>query len=350
MGKNIHGGDIYRHKNVIDYSSNCNPLGPPKGVVEAICSGASDIVHYPDVQASQLRDALSKHLSVKPEQIFFGNGAAEVIISIAFALKPKKALLLAPSFAEYGEALAAADCQIKYHYLEEKNGFAAGEDLMDAITADLDIFFLCNPNNPTGVLTDRNMVERLAEKCRRNGVTMVIDECFLDFVEASEKQSMIGRLAEYPNLIILKAFTKLYAMAGVRLGYCLCASAETMEKLDSVRQPWNVSSLAQAAGVAALGEENYVKTSLQTLAIEKAWLLEKMVELELTIYGSKANYIFFKGSRDFYEHCLEKGIMIRDCSNYEGLEKGYYRIAVRLHEDNEKLIQTLSLVLDKNIK
>lgn len=344
MGKNIHGGDIYRHKNVIDYSSNCNPFGPPEAVINAICSAAKEIIHYPDVQVSKLRDALSRHLSVDSDYIFFGNGAAEVILSIAFALKPEKALLLAPTFAEYGEALAAAGCEIKYHYLAEEKGFKTGEELLDAVTEDLDIFFLCNPNNPTGVLTERNLVEKLIVKCQTSGVTMVIDECFLDFVDGSENYSMIEKLTEYPNLIILKAFTKLYAMAGVRLGYCLCANAETMEKLDSVRQPWNVSGLAQAAGIAALGEENYVKNSLKTLAIEKAWLLEKMAELGLKVYGSEANYIFFAGSESLYEDCLEKGIMIRDCSNYEGLGKGWYRVAVRLREDNEKLIKVLGEV------
>lgn len=342
MGKNIHGGDIYRHKNVIDYSSNCNPFGPPKGVVEAICKGAFEIVHYPDVQASQLRSALSKHLSVQPENIFFGNGAAEVILSIAFALKPKKALLLAPTFAEYGEALSAAGCELKYYKLHEKNGFAAQEDLIDAISEDIDIFFLCNPNNPTGVLTDRQLVEKLAQKCKDCNVTMVIDECFLDFVDSKDQISMIDKLEEYSNVIILKAFTKLYAMAGVRLGYCLCANNETLEKLDGVRQPWNVSSLAQVAGVAALDEKDYVRESLEVLAQEKKWLIDNMKALGYEVYGSKANYIFFSGSKDLYDNCLGKGIMIRDCSNYVGLEKGYYRIAVRLHEDNAKLIKVLS--------
>lgn len=342
MGKNIHGGDIYRHKNVIDYSSNCNPFGPPKGVVEAICKGAFEIVHYPDVQASQLRSALSKHLSVQPENIFFGNGAAEVILSIAFALKPKKALLLAPTFAEYGEALSAAGCELKYYKLHEENGFAAQEDLIDTISEDIDIFFLCNPNNPTGVLTDRQLVEKLAQKCKDCNVTMVIDECFLDFVDSKDQISMIDKLEEYSNVIILKAFTKLYAMAGVRLGYCLCANNETLEKLDGVRQPWNVSSLAQVAGVAALDEKDYVRESLEVLAQEKKWLIDNMEALGYEVYGSKANYIFFGGSKDLYDNCLGKGIMIRDCSNYVGLEKGYYRIAVRLHEDNAKLIKVLS--------
>lgn len=342
MGKNIHGGDIYRHKNVIDYSSNCNPFGVPEGVVQAICQAAREVNHYPDVQASELREAVSEALSIDHERIFFGNGAAEVILDIVFALKPKKALLPAPTFVEYGEALGAADCCCSYYLLREEKDFCCQEDILDYITDDFDIMFLCNPNNPTGVLTEKSLVSRIAEKCKEAGVVLVIDECFLDFVEEGKNCTMLDELERFHNVIILRAFTKLYAMAGVRLGYCLCADLEMMGRLDAVRQPWNVSGLAQAAGVAALKETEYVRESLEAIAVERCWLIDQLETLGLKTYGSKANYIFFKGNKNLYDRCLERGIMIRDCSNYVGLEKGYYRIAVRLHEDNEKLIKVLS--------
>lgn len=346
MGKNIHGGDIYRHKNVIDYSSNCNPFGAPEGVVQAICQAAPEINHYPDVNASELRRALAEHLDVPGHRIFFGNGAAEVILDIVFALKPRKALLTAPSFAEYGEALEAADCKIEYYKLYEEKGFRIGEDILDAIDEDLDIMFICNPNNPTGVLTERVLIERVAEKCREKGVTLVVDECFMDFIDGREKYSVMDKLQEYENMIILKAFTKLYAMAGVRLGYCLCANPEIMEALDRVRQPWNLSNLAQAAGVAALKEKQYVEESLEAIEAERIRMIRELEKLGLRVYDSCANYIFFKGEADLYEKALERGILIRDCSNYVGLEKGYYRIAVRLQEENDSLIKTFSEIIN----
>ena len=342
MGKNIHGGDIYRHKNVTDYSSNCNPFGAPERVVQAICRAASEINHYPDVNASELREALAIHLNIPESSIFFGNGAAEVILDIVFALKPRRALLTAPTFAEYGEALEAADCEIGYYRLYEEKGFVIGEDILDAIDEDLDIMFICNPNNPTGVLTERALIERVAEKCREKNVVLVIDECFMDFIDGREKYSVMERLEEYDNVIILKAFTKLYAMAGVRLGYCLCANPEIMEALDRVRQPWNLSNLAQAAGVAALRERQYVEDSLAVIEAERIRLIGALEPLGLTVYGSKANYIFFKGDEDLYEKALARGILIRDCSNYVGLEKGYYRIAVRLQAENDGLIKTFN--------
>lgn len=345
MGKNIHGGDIYRHKNVTDYSSNCNPFGAPEGVVQAICRAASEINHYPDVNASELREALANHLNIPENRIFFGNGAAEVILDIVFALKPRRALLTAPTFAEYGEALEAADCEIEYYRLYEEKGFVISEDILDAIDEDLDIMFICNPNNPTGVLTERALIERVAEKCREKDVVLVVDECFMDFIDGREKYSVTDKLEEYDNVIILKAFTKLYAMAGVRLGYCLCANPEIMEALDRVRQPWNLSNLAQAAGVAALKEEQYVEESLAAIEAERIRLIESLKSLGFTVYGSGANYIFFKGDADLYEKALERGILIRDCSNYVGLEKGYYRIAVRLQEDNDRIIKVFDEII-----
>ena len=219
MKKMIHGGDIYRHPDMIDFSSNCNPFGPPQSVQDAICRAAGQIGHYPDVQCSLLRDALSAKLHVPGAWIFFGNGAAEVIFAAVTALKPKKALLPAPTFAEYAQALETVGCEIQYEQTAEADGFALPMDFAEQITEDIDMVFLCNPNNPTGNLLSREETERVIRRAGALDCTVVLDECFLDFVENPDEFSMLGELAVYPHVILLKAFTKLYAMAGVRLGY-----------------------------------------------------------------------------------------------------------------------------------
>ena len=346
MKENIHGGDIYSHKNVIDYSANCNPFGVPRGVAKAICEAAERINHYPDVNASELRKALSEHIGVAENRIFFGSGAAEVIFNIAFGLKPKKALLTAPSFAEYKEALDAAGTQIEYYRTYEEKGYEIQDNILDFIEDDLDIMFICNPNNPTGTLASKGLISRVAEKCREKSVVLVVDECFMDFTAAQDSCSVMRMIDNFDNIIILKAFTKIYAMAGVRLGYCLCANSSIMEALDKVRQPWNLSNLAQSAGMAALKEEQYVKDSLKAVNSERKRLIEALSEMGFKIYGSKANYIFFKGREDLYERALEKGFLIRDCSNYEGLDKGYYRIAVKLAAENDKLLDAFKSIIN----
>ena len=217
MKKMIHGGDIYRHPDMIDFSSNCNPFGPPQSVQDAICRAAGQIGHYPDVQCSLLRDALSAKLHVPGAWIFFGNGAAEVIFAAVTALKPKKALLPAPTFAEYAQALETVGCEIQYVQTAEADGFALPMDFAEQITEDIDMVFLCNPNNPTGNLLSREETERVIRRAGALDCTVVLDECFLDLVEKPDEFSMLGELAMYPHVILLKAFTKLYAMAGAHL-------------------------------------------------------------------------------------------------------------------------------------
>lgn len=346
MKKMIHGGDIYRHPDMIDFSSNCNPFGPPQRVQDAICRVAGQIGHYPDVQCSLLRDALSAKLHVPGAWIFFGNGAAEVIFAAVTALKPKKALLPAPTFAEYAQALETVGCEIQYVQTAEADGFALPMDFAEQITEDIDMVFLCNPNNPTGNLLSREETERVIRRAGALGCTVVLDECFLDFVENPDEFSMLGELAAYPHVILLKAFTKLYAMAGVRLGYGISSNPAIIEKLERSVQPWNVSSLAQAAGLAALAEDAYVRESLTTLRAERAYLLQALEKLGCRTYASQANYIFFRGETTLGEKLRAAGFLVRDCSNYAGLGKGYYRVAVRLHEDNVKLVQALAHILD----
>ena len=346
MKKMIHGGDIYRHPDMIDFSSNCNPFGPPQRVQDAICRAAGQIGHYPDVQCSLLRDALSAKLHVPGAWIFFGNGAAEVIFAAVTALKPKKALLPAPTFAEYAQALETVGCEIQYEQTAEADGFALPMDFAEQITEDIDMVFLCNPNNPTGNLLSREETERVIRRAGALDCTVVLDECFLDFVENPEEFSMLGELAAYPHVILLKAFTKLYAMAGVRLGDGLSSNPAIIEKLERSVQPWNVSSLAQAAGLAALAEDAYVRESLTTLRAERAYLLQALEKLGCRTYASQANYIFFRGETTLGEKLRAAGFLVRDCSNYAGLGKGYYRVAVRLQEDNVKLVQALAHILD----
>ena len=318
MKKMIHGGDIYRHPDMIDFSSNCNPFGPPQSVQDAICRAAGQIGHYPDVQCSLLRDALSAKLHVPGAWIFFGNGAAEVIFAAVTALKPKKALLPAPTFAEYAQALETVGCEIQYVQTAEADGFALPMDFAEQITEDIDMVFLCNPNNPTGNLLSREETERVIRRAGALGCTVVLDECFLDFVENPDEFSMLG-ISSNPAII---------------------------EKLERSVQPWNVSSLAQAAGLAALAEDAYVRESLTTLRAERAYLLQALEKLGCRTYASQANYIFFRGETTLGEKLRAAGFLVRDCSNYAGLGKGYYRVAVRLHEDNVKLVQALTHILD----
>ena len=341
MEKHIHGGDVYHHQGCIDFSANCNPLGTPEGIKKAIMESLEHINDYPQVGCTPLKEAIAEYENTKPDQVICGNGAAEVIFSLCRAVNPKKALVPAPTFAEYQQALYSVDCQVNFFSLDEKKQFVLDEDFIQAITPDLDIIFLCNPNNPTGLLVEKPLLEKILKRCQELEILMAVDECFLDFVPEPEKYTLKEYLENCDNLFLLKAFTKRYAMAGVRLGYGLCGNKKLLEKMESMTQPWNVSSMAQAAGLAALKETEYVEAGRLMTFAELAYLKEELTRLGYPVYPSQANYVFFTGPVDLYEKLEQKKILIRDCSNYTGLSKGYYRVAVKNHEENQQLVKAL---------
>lgn len=342
MQNHQHGGDIYSKKYRIDFSANLNPLGMPESVREAARAGVDKSVNYPDVHCRELREALAKKEGVSAEQIICGNGAAELIFLLAAAEKPGRSLLAAPGFAEYEQALTSVDCRMDFYYLKEENGFALKEDYLDRLKEGWDMIFLCNPNNPTGVTIEPGLLKQILDICKERKIRVVLDLCFLDFLENEERADAVAYSADYPNLFILKAFTKTYAMAGLRLGYGITADTCLLKKMREHIQPWNVSIPAQMAGTAALKETEYVCHTRKLITRERGWLKEKLAELGFTVYTSKANFIFFKGPAGLTEKCAREGILIRDCGNYRGLEEqGYYRIAVRTHEENTELIEIL---------
>lgn len=346
----VHGGDwagfaAEYGAMPLDFSANVSPLGVPDGVRRAIEQAAAQADRYPDPLCRTLRAAIAQKEAVPPEHILCGNGAADLIFRAVLARKPRKALVTAPSFAEYAAALETVDCEIIRYALMEERDFRLKEDFLQAITPDVDMVFLCQPNNPTGLTSPRELLLHIAARCRDCGALLVLDECFTDFLDMPEAHSMKGELEHFPNLLILKAFTKLYAMAGVRLGYALCADTALLEALAKAGQPWAVSSLAQAAGIAALGETDYVQQLRRLIGEERPWLLGELTALGLRVIPGEANYLLFACGCPLTLPLRQRGILIRSCANYPGLDERWYRVAVRTHEENQHLVAALREVL-----
>ena len=342
-----HGGDIYGGDVRLDFSANLNFFGMPESVREAAYRGILNSEHYPDVECRELRRAISVHDGIPVEQIVCGNGAADLIFGLVLAKRPKLAVLAAPTFYEYEQALHMVDCQIRRVYLSEEEGFPYSERILEALTPEVDMIFLCHPNNPTGQLLEAELREKILARCEACDILLVLDECFTDFLDDEEREKYPWGCAErnYEHVAVLRAFTKIYAMAGLRLGYAIVPDENLRERLRLVRQPWSVSIPAQMAGAAALKEEAYVERFRGVLKEERAWLKGELEKLGITPIGSHANYIFFRSVEDLTERMRREGILIRDCANYEGLHAGYYRIAVRTREENTELIRALGKVL-----
>lgn len=337
----VHGGDIYTRTYRCDFSTNINPLGMPPSVRQAAIRGVEGAIHYPDIACRDLRAAISQKEELPEEWILCGNGAAELLFSLAAAKRPKKALLVSPGFAEYEQALKTTDCQISFYELKKENGFRLDEAYLQALSPSVDIAFLCSPNNPTGLLIDPKLLDQIIAACIEYEILLVLDECFLEFVAPEFQNSAVKWLKRTPKLFILKAFTKMYGMPGLRLGYGLCSDTALLERIRQMQQPWNVSLPAQLAGIAACREEAFVKRTRALIGQERKWLSEHLSSLSFRVYPSQANYLFFEAPEDLSTVCEKEGILIRDCSNYRGLGKGYYRIAVKSHDENEVLFKIL---------
>ena len=235
MTKHIHGGDVYKYDHCLDFSANCNPLGTPQSVKKAIIDSVDGLSDYPRVGCGPLKEAIAVYEQTQKEYLICGNGAADLIFSLCRAKNPKKALLLAPTFAEYEQALVSVGCEITRYYLEETSDFCVEENYLQLLkTEKPDIIFLCNPNNPTGITMPQELPEKILASCSELGIFMVVDECFLDFVKDPDRHTLKGKLAEHPNLFLLKAFTKRYAIPGVRLGYGFCSDRKVLERMEAV--------------------------------------------------------------------------------------------------------------------
>lgn len=337
--KNPHGGDREGRTIKLDFSVNTNPLGPPEAVRRAVVESAGNLDQYPDPCCGALVRALSEHEGVPEASILCGSGAAELIYSYCAAVRPRRALELAPTFSEYSAALEAAGCRVERWNLRAEESFALGADFLEALAAgNWDAVFLCTPNNPTGQLIAPALLEDICALCRRRGIRLFLDECFLDL---SGGPSMKPALADFPGLFLLRAFTKTYAMAALRLGYCLSGDRELLRAMSRTAQPWNVSGPAQAAGVAALASGDYLERSRRLIREERVFLAGELEKLSLTPCPPQANYLLFYSPRDLFTPLLERGILIRDCSNYHGLGPGWYRAAVRTREENLQFLEAL---------
>ncbi len=350
----VHGGDIYRNDVTLDFSVNLNPEPAPEEIMTAALRGLELMHNYPDPLQEELRATIGEMAGASAEDIVCGCGASELMMATVHAVQPKKALIASPCYAGYSYALEASDAVIAEYALKEENDFALDEGFADCISEDTDIVFIANPNNPNGRLIDPEVLECIKRKCAENGTVLVIDECFLQLTE---------RYAEMPDTsdgaVHLRAFTKTFAIPGIRMGYMVCGDRELTAEVRKHLPEWNISAIAERIGIAAakvISGTGYLEKSNAAIARERSYLEKGLRELGIKVYQSDTNYLLLRQVKELgdqlpgsgnglYDRLLEKGILVRRCANYCGLDESYIRIAVRRHEDNEQLLATLEEIL-----
>lgn len=357
MVLNRHGGEI-KDKIEYDFSVNINPLGMPDYVKQAIAESIDSLCEYPDRLCTDLKKCIAEYEGVNDDRVLCGNGASELIMAIcAFAANEKKAqsstgnragikaLIQAPAFSGYERAVKSYGGEVTY-YRNCDEAIAILESMHERIaygceTKDIDMIFICNPNNPTGEAVKKQELINILDIAKKNNMLVVVDECFTDF---THEESIVDKNG-YDNLVVLKAFTKFYALAGVRLGY-ICAVQELCEKIAKYLPEWNVSTIAQSAGLAALSDSErtviWKQDTLELIDAERAYLSNELKKLGFWVSDSKANFLLCKSEdSDIFEKLRNVGILVRDCGNFNGLDSSYIRICVSTHEKNEKLINAI---------
>jgi len=348
-----HGGNIKEVANkfgiepskILDFSANINPLGLSALAREAITGAIDSVVNYPDNRSFALSNALASYHGIAAENILVGNGATELIYLIPRAFKPKKALIIAPAFSEYERALKLAGCKADHFVLSEESGFTIDtSSLLAAMQKGYDMLWLATPSNPAGVLTPKKVILEIARKAADLGITLVVDEAFIDY---SESSSIKNEIHNFDKLIVLRSMTKFFALAGLRIGY-LFGHDKIISRLKQYKDPWSLNSLGEAAALASISDKTYIEKSLTFVDYERTFLLSELQSIKgIKVYKPAANYIFMKLNDGMSANLLqeklirEHRILIRDCSNYEGLDQGFVRVAVRNREENERLIEGL---------
>ena len=271
-------------------------------------------------------------------------GKPQTVDRFSLSLRPKKAILLAPTFGEYHRALEGVDCQIEEVHLSRKNGFVPDQVLLEAIVPGVELVFLCDPNNPTGRLMEEELLYQILARCRQVGAMLAVDQCFLELT-AARPARLTDQLAG-GNLILFRALTKSYALAGLRLGCCLCGDRALLEQMARILQPWPVSIPAQIAGECALQSfPRWPFTCFPEIERERDRLQAALEELGLWVCPSESCFLLFCGPEDLGKRLRENGILVRDCANYAGLGPGWYRAGLRTPEENGRLIAALSTLL-----
>lgn len=354
-----HGGNLYaaaRQTGVtvneyMDFSANINPLGLPAGVRQSLLQSLESIIHYPDTEAALLKQAISREYHVPVETITAGNGAVELLYVLCHVLRPKRVLIPVPAFSEYERAARAAQAEIDYYFLQPETGFTVDFERVIAALSSVDMVFLGNPNNPTGVLIENGQLNRLLAAAQQHRVTVVIDESFLDFLPDDSQFTCRPLLQTYPNVFILHSLTKFYALPGLRLGFAL-TNPELTRQLHQAKDPWNVNCLAQIAGVAALADRDYREQSRCFLAAEQNLFFQQLTELPgLKVYPPTVNFILIDCSGTgmmaavLRKELLTHQLLVRDCSNYPGLSPYFIRVAIKQTKQNQRLLQSLRVIL-----
>jgi threonine-phosphate decarboxylase len=349
-----HGGNIYAAamhygldiKNIIDFSSNVNPLGPSSAAIRAAKRALAFTGRFPDPDMLELRTGIARYLGIKPGNVICGNGSIGIIHLIPRVFRPKKVLIPFPTYMEYTAAVQNAGGEVVPFPLLERTGFRVDPLELSFALKDVDMAFFCNPNNPTGQLIPKADKLEIVQYARQHGVRLVVDEAFMDFIDS---ESIIKDAVESSHLICLRTFSQLFGMPGLRIGYAV-SDEKSIAAMREGQEPWPVSIPAELAAIAVLGHWSYISKTRRLIDKERSRLISALRILPgVETFPGAANFILLKLTSVDVQTVIgklgERGMLVRDCSSVPGLDRSYIRIAVRTGPENKRLIKTFRELL-----
>jgi len=385
----FHGGNIYkifREKNIkeiLDYSSNINPYGIPESLKKRITENLEILERYPDPDYIELRQKLAYLNKVDISNIILGNGATEIIFLFMEVINPQKLLIVSPTFGEYERAVKATErvenssilgdshkkkydeksfgkqkIEIEYFELKESDDFKLNiSNLKNELAKKYNLLIICNPNNPTGKFLKLDETEEILKECNKYNTKLFIDEAFIDFLKDGMKESIINTKENRYNLFVTRAFTKFFAIPGLRLGYGIYFDKKLEKRISEKKEPWSVNNIAEMAGLTVLDDTEYIEKTLKWITEEKTYVYEKLNEISgIKPYKTEVNFITVKIEDNFIlkglnvkilrEKMLEQGILIRDASNFNFLDERFFRLAIKNRKNNNRVIETLKKIFD----
>ena len=383
----FHGGNIYkvfREKNIkeiLDYSSNINPYGIPESLKSRIIENLEILERYPDPDYVELREKLANLNNVNLSDIILGNGATEIIFLFMKVINPKKILIVSPTFGENERAVKAVgtsrnsidlscsddnknienkEIEIEYFELKESDDFKLNiGNLKNQLEKKYDLLIICNPNNPTGKFLKLAQTEEILKECNKYDTKLFIDEAFIEFLADGMKESIINTEENKKNLFVTRAFTKFFAIPGLRLGYGMYFDKELEQKISEKKEPWSVNNIAELAGLTVLDDTEYIEKTLKWITKEKIYMYEKLNEISgIKVYETEVNFITGKIDEKLFleglnvkilrEKMLEQGILIRDASNFKFLDERFFRLAIKDRASNDRVIEAMKEIFQTN--
>lgn len=357
-----HGGNIYqasrsygiKQEDFLDYSANINPFGLPGSLRETLMANIDQLIHYPDPDCTELKEEISSYLKVDKDSIIIGNGASEVIFLLFDILRPRKVLMPAPTFSEYARASAVSGVETGYLELKEQDDFRLNvQELLSRMDSNMDMIFLCNPNNPTSTLLGREDLLEIVERANKNNVFVVIDEAFIELTPGANKNSVVDLIGDYRNLFIIRAFTKLFAIPGLRLGYGL-GDENIVKKMWERKLPWSVNTFACSMGRILSAEKDYMDRTCEWIRQEKEWFYAELFRIaDFKVFQPQTNFVLVKilkeglNSAGLRNKMARKGILIRDASNFKFLDDRFVRFAIKDRESNTRFLSVLKDILQE---